>query len=60
MKLPPDWEAESGGYSRHLIHLIHTPCGFRTGMVYDLNGLGSFGESDARMVVYNHQCATDD
>lgn len=59
MKLPADWETEPGtGYWGHLSHLIHKPCGFRTGNAYDLivesNNIGS-----VREVVYGHypQCS---
>ncbi|WP_188197245.1 hypothetical protein [Nonomuraea sp. SYSU D8015] len=54
MRLPADWETEPGtGYWGHLSHLIHKPCGFRTGNAYDLivesNNIGS-----VREVVYGH------
>ncbi|MEV0236901.1 hypothetical protein [Nonomuraea sp. NPDC050786] len=54
MRLPADWETEPGtGYWGHLAHLIHKPCGYRTGNAYDLivesNNIGS-----VRDVVYGH------
>lgn len=61
MRLPSDWEAEpGGGYFPHLRHLIHTPCGFRSGMPYDLWGSDPFGEGDARRLVYGHSCKPED
>lgn len=62
MRLPPDWEAESGGgYFPYLAHLTHTPCGFRTGMVYDLHGIDpNYGEAAARRLVYSHECNPED
>lgn len=61
MRLPADWEAESsGGYFPHLAYLVHTPCGFRTGMPYDLWGHSPFGEADARQLVHGHRCDPDD
>lgn len=62
MRLPPDWEAESGGgYFPHLAHLAHPRCGFRTGMSYDLLGSDQYyGEAAARRVVYGHTCNPDD
>lgn len=62
MRLPSDWETDGGGgFFPHLAHLVHIPCGFRTGMPYDLWGSDpNFGESSARRVVGFHQCDPDD
>ncbi|WP_158708365.1 hypothetical protein [Streptomyces sp. NRRL S-455] len=56
MRLPADWEADkaSGWWSLH--HLTHTPCGWRSGMAYDL----ITNESDVRRVVYGHTCDGDE
>ncbi|WP_165977647.1 hypothetical protein [Nonomuraea diastatica] len=46
MKLPADWETESGsGYWSHLAHLTHKPCGFRTGMAFDRYRAGGTGST---------------
>lgn len=60
MRLPSDWSAEraSGWFEVH--HLIHEPCGMRTGLAYDLWGSGPFGENAARQVVYGHICGEDE
>ncbi|MGI5286667.1 hypothetical protein ACQEVF_25465 [Nonomuraea polychroma] len=56
MKLPADWTAEPGtGYWSHLAHLTHTPCGWRTGMAYDLV-CESNNPVSPRAVVYGHRC----
>lgn len=63
MKLPDDWEAESGGgFFPYLVRLRHTPCGFDTGqLTYDLNGIDpGYGEAAARRVVYGHTCEPED
>lgn len=61
MRLPDDWEGEGGGYFPHLVHLVHTPCGFRTAMVYDLHGSPPLGRQAAHALVYGgHECDPDD
>jgi hypothetical protein len=56
MRLPSDWKAEraSGWWQIH--HLIHIPCGLRTGLAYDL----VCNDADARQVVYGHRCGDDE
>lgn len=56
--LPDDWEAEkgSGWWNRH--HLVHTPCGYRSAVAYDLIIDGPFGRAQAREVVFSHTCDT--
>jgi hypothetical protein len=62
VKLPDDWDAESGGgFFPYLMHLIHKPCGMRTGLAYDLDGIDpGYGEAAARRVVYDHTCEPED
>lgn len=61
MRLPPDWTGEAtNGYFPHLVNLVHTPCGFRSGMAYDLWGSEPFGEAAAVALVYGHECEPDD
>jgi hypothetical protein len=61
MRLPSDWTAERASGWSEVHHLTHEPCGFRTGMAYDLwSSSGPFGESDARQVVYGHTCEDED
>lgn len=52
MRLPADWDAEpaSGWWSLH--HLIHKPCGARTGLAYDL----IVNEAEVRSIVRDHSC----
>lgn len=52
MRLPPSWDAEraSGWWEIH--HLVHTPCGWRTAMPYDL----ITQEKEVRSIVYSHEC----
>jgi hypothetical protein len=43
------------------MHLIHKPCGMRTGLAYDLDGIDpGYGEAAARRVVYDHTCEPED
>ncbi|WP_306365363.1 hypothetical protein [Nocardia sp. CC227C] len=60
MRLPSDWTAERAPGWFEVHHLTHEPCGFTTGMAYDLWGTGPFGESAARAVVYGHTCDSED
>ncbi|BAD58832.1 hypothetical protein [Nocardia farcinica] len=60
MRLPADWTAARASGWSALHHLIHTPCGFRTSMAYDLILDGPFGANDARQVVYGHTCEDGD
>jgi hypothetical protein len=55
MRLPAGWGAEKASGWWELHHLTHEPCGFRTGMAYDL----ITNESDVRRIVYGHRCDGD-
>ncbi len=52
MKLPSDWTAERASGWWELHHLIHKPCGWRSGLAYDL----VCNDAQARSVVYGHEC----
>lgn len=58
MKLPDGWDAEpSNDPSTNLVHLVHTPCGFRTSAGCDLRSTtGPFGSVVAAALVYGHRC----
>lgn len=56
MRLPSDWDAEKASGWWQLHHLIHKPCGLRTGMAYDL----ICSEADVRRVIRDHQCEEAD
>ena len=62
MRLPPDWEAKNNnGMFPYQMHLIHTPCGFRSGQTYDLLSYDpNYGEAAARRLVYGHRCEPED
>lgn len=52
MRLPNDWTTQRASGWWELHHLIHEPCGWRSGLPYDL----ICNESDVRRVVYGHRC----
>lgn len=55
MRLPHDWDAEKASGWWELHHLIHTNCGWRSSMAYDV----ICDEATVRQIVYRHECNND-